>query len=204
MPSRFFSEDDLQKGERLCKEGRVGEIIFSGGTYQVEVKEGRKQFWPFLQISDEGQLKDHLCSCHGSEASSFCAHQAAAWIKIFNGKHVVLHLRFQQSFWYQIFQLAARRQGYETSFFKKSSDSLLEASSSTGRLLFSIKAHTAQGKKHRLSSPTYHLKSFYSGKREDRALSLVLNYLFGLILLNGVFSSKKRSQSTNLFLMRME
>ena len=111
MPHTFFSDEDLKQGEALLSEGKIGDVLFSGGTYQVEIKINKETFWPFLQISDEGVLKDHFCSCEAAEAGHFCPHQAAAWIKIFRGKAVPLHIRFRDSLWYQLCYMASRRHG---------------------------------------------------------------------------------------------
>ena len=45
----------------------VGEILFSEGTYEVEVKDKKESFWPFLQIDDDGKILDAFCSCGGEE-----------------------------------------------------------------------------------------------------------------------------------------
>lgn len=147
MPYRFFSVEDLKEGEALLKKGSVGEISFSAGTYQIEVKIDKDVFWPFLQISDKGGLKDHFCTCEQAEDGNFCSHQAGAWLKIFNGKETPLHMRFKESLWNQLCRLAARRHGEEVSALKGSVDIGFQAASTTGKRLFFIKANTPQGKK---------------------------------------------------------
>ncbi len=147
MPHRFFSSEDLQKGHSLLKEGKIGDILFSGGTYQVEVKVGKEVFWPFLQISEEGELKDHFCSCGPAEEGKACLHEAAAWLKIFNGKSTPHHVRFRESLWYYLCRMAASRHGEEVSALKGSVESDYQAFSTTGKKLFSLKARTVQGKK---------------------------------------------------------
>ena len=87
MPHTTFSPEDLQAGQKLADQGKVDDILFSEGTYQVSVKgTGKELFWPFLQITDEGVLKDHFCTCAQAEEGGSCPHQAAAWIKIFSGR----------------------------------------------------------------------------------------------------------------------
>jgi hypothetical protein len=147
MPKEFFSNEDLQQAEALVREGKIGELLFSGGTYQVEIKVDKESFWPFLQVSDEGELKDHFCSCEAAEEGRSCPHQAAAWIKIFNGKTEPLHVRFRESFWYELCHMAARRHGEDKSALKGSVDVGYQAFSSTGKKLFSIKFRTPKGKK---------------------------------------------------------
>ena len=87
MGTTIFSQKDLKAGKALLQEGKVEDLLFSEGTYQVDVREGKEHVWPFLQIDDEGKLKDHFCTCPEAEASSRCMHQAAAWLKIFNNKN---------------------------------------------------------------------------------------------------------------------
>lgn len=147
MPQGFFSDEDLKQGEALVREGKIGELLFSGGTYQVEIKVDKEAFWPFLQVSDDGELKDHFCSCEAAEEGRACPHQAAAWIKIFNGKTEPLHVRFRESLWYELCHMAARRHGDDKSVLKGSVDAGYQAFSSTEKKLFSIKARTPKGKK---------------------------------------------------------
>jgi superfamily II DNA or RNA helicase len=147
MPHDFFSVEDLQQGKVLLREGKIGDLLFSGGTYQVEIKMGTETFWPFLQVSDEGALKDHFCSCQAAENGGSCLHQAAAWIKIFHGKRVPLHVRFKESFWYQLHQIAARRHGDDNRALKGSVEAGYQAFSSTEKRLFALKARTLAGKK---------------------------------------------------------
>ena len=81
MPHEIFSPEDLQAGTKLANQGKVGSILFSEGTYQVGVRgAGKEMFWPFLQITDEGILKDHFCTCKHAEDRGRCPHRAAAWI----------------------------------------------------------------------------------------------------------------------------
>ena len=59
-----FSSEHRNGGKHLVQEGNVKSIVFSGGTYQVEVfdKKYSETFWPFLQLSDEGEIKDAFCT----------------------------------------------------------------------------------------------------------------------------------------------
>lgn len=147
MPHGFFTEQDFRQGELLVKEGKVGEVLFSGGTYQVEIKVEGESFWPFLQVSDEGVLNDHFCSCDAAEDGKSCPHQAAAWIEIFRGKEAPLHVRFRESIWHELCQMALRRHGDSKTALRGSMETGYFATSSTGKKLFSIKARTSAGKK---------------------------------------------------------
>ena len=147
MPKEFFSNEVVKAGEELLRRGEVGEVLFSGGTYQVEVREGGESYWPFLQISDDGKLKDHFCSCAVAEEGKACPHLAAAWLKIYNGKRVPLHLRFRESLWYELCHMASRRHGEDRKVLKGSIENGYQAFSTTGKKLFSLKGRTALGKK---------------------------------------------------------
>ncbi len=148
MPGEIFSEEDLRTGQTLVDEGKVGSVLFSGGTYQVQVKGlGKEVFWPFLQISDDGLLKDHFCTCRHAEETGKCEHLAAAWQKIFHGHEEPMHIRFQSSLWNQLCQMGARRHGYATSCLKGSLQSQFEAFSTSRKKLFSCKPLDGDGKK---------------------------------------------------------
>lgn len=147
MPHTIFTPEDLQAGRKLVEQGKVGSILFSEGTYQVHVSgAGKEVFWPFLQITDEGILKDHFCTCKQAEEGGRCPHQAAAWIKIFSGHEDPLHVRFRDSLWTHLCQMAARRHGYDTKCLKGGLQSQFQAFSTTKKKLFSLKPLNAKGK----------------------------------------------------------
>ena len=75
MPGILFSKKDLTEGAALLKAGKVGQALFSEGTYQVEVSELKKRglYWPFLQLDDEGHILDCFCSCQKAEKERSCA-----------------------------------------------------------------------------------------------------------------------------------
>lgn len=110
----------LTTGTALFKEGAVSEPFFSKGTYQFEVQDkGKKRAFPFIQMRDDGEITDSFCSCKVSEAGRGCPHLTAAYLQIFNGKKEPLHVRYRKSLWNRLFQMAAKRYGYETSSLKK-------------------------------------------------------------------------------------
>ena len=147
MTHGIFKPEDLEAGKALAAQGKVGEILFSEGTYQVRVAgKGKEVFWPFLQINDEGVVKDHFCTCKQAEEGRVCPHQAAAWISIFQSHESPLHVRFRDSLWNQLCQMGARRSGYETSCLKGSLQTQYQALSTTKKKLFSLKPLTAKGK----------------------------------------------------------
>lgn len=90
------------------KRGTVAPPLFSRGTYQFEVKEGKKVYYPFLQLSDEGAVRDSFCSCAVSEKGDGCPHLAAAYEEVM-AKGVPLHVRFARSFWNALCTMLFRR-----------------------------------------------------------------------------------------------
>lgn len=126
----------------------VAEPIFSRGTYQIEVQEkGKKKFFPFLQMNDEGELKDSFCTCEVSEAGHGCPHLAAAYLRIFNGCEEPLHVRYLKSLWNRLFQMAAKRHGYDIDCLNLEKEGSYFCESQTKKKLFTIEARTAAAKK---------------------------------------------------------
>src|SRR3990167_1445417 len=97
-----FRKDDQDKGLLLIQSGRLTNIVFSQGTYQVEINDPdeNETFWPFLQLDDQGTLFDSFCTCRDAEAAQSCPHLGAAFLFITRGGP--LHARFQTSFWNQL------------------------------------------------------------------------------------------------------
>lgn len=120
-----WSRQDLSFGKQWLEEGKVGEVSFSSGTYQVEVRESTKKvYWPLLQIDDQGTLLDGLCNCEGKDPKS-CPHLAAAYFKIAPKGVPPLHVRFLNSFWNHLGQIAYHRHGGRPQEKKKEGTSLL-------------------------------------------------------------------------------
>src|SRR5581483_11305352 len=156
MEASPFSKKDRADGEALLKSGKVGQVLFSEGTYQVEISDLKKkeQYWPFLQLDNEGNSLDFFCSCAEAEKKKTCCHLAAAYQKIFNDFPLPLHVRFRHSLWNHLCLLASRRHGYEASVMKEN-DGGYEAKSATGKLLFVVKGLNPKGKK-RLKDILFH------------------------------------------------
>jgi SNF2 family DNA or RNA helicase len=146
MPKGRPTEKELESGRKLLSAKKVKSLIFSEGTYQseIEVVKGDVLF-PFLQISDEGELKDGFCSCSEDSSSTICSHLAATYVQIMGEENIPLHVRFRDSFWNQLAQMASRRHGYDTECLEGRGE--YKALSSTGKLLFQIKPKTPATKK---------------------------------------------------------
>lgn len=124
---------------------RIGQFLFSGGTYQVEVIDGENLFWPFIQIDDKGHLLDSFCSCSQSEAKSFCPHLHAALQFIVPENKEPLHVRFHHSFWNALCTMAAERIGFDAASLKKGKKGEVTALSQTRKELFFLRPKGKSG-----------------------------------------------------------
>jgi SNF2 family DNA or RNA helicase len=156
MEGHLLSKKDLSEGEALLRAGKVGQVLFSEGTYQVEASDLKKKgkYWPFFQLDDEGHILDCFCSCPEAEKTKSCVHLAGAYLKIFNGLSAPLHIRFRSSLWNYLCQIASRRHHYDASVLK-GKNQIYEAKSVTGKILFSVQGTNPKGKK-RLQEILFH------------------------------------------------
>ncbi len=143
---RPFQKSHQAEGKALIKSGEVKSIVFSGGTYQVEVHDPKlkEEFWPFLQIGDEGEIKDAFCSCEEAEKIHSCPHLAAAYEKVQTEEP--LHIRFSDSLWNKLCMMAFKRHGVESKVFKKKGEKEYICKAEGGETLFSLKIKTPKGK----------------------------------------------------------
>jgi len=144
---KAFQAQHRSQGEELIKGGDIKSIVFSGGTYQVEVHdpETGEEFWPFLQISDDGELKDAFCTCCEAEKHQSCPHLAAALLKV-DGEEP-LHIRFEDSLWNKLCLMAFKRHGIGESALKKKGEKEYISTAEGGEVLFSVKVKTPKGDK---------------------------------------------------------
>lgn len=144
-----FPKVDVEKGLELKKSGNVKNVIFSEGTYQIEVAdEGSSEtFWPFIQLDDEGNVSDCFCMCKRAEEHKSCEHLAAGLLEIYKGKIQPLHVRFRSSLWNIVMQIAAKRHGYETKCLKKLEPKGYYADSLSKKKLFWIKPNNQNAEK---------------------------------------------------------
>jgi len=121
----------------------VKNIIFSEGTYQVEVEdsEAGETFWPFLQISDDGELKDSFCTCEKAEKTESCPHLFAAYLEI--TKQGPLHIRFRLSLWNELCMMGFKRHGADVALIQKKG----EKNFAIDHSLFWVEVKTERGKK---------------------------------------------------------
>lgn len=100
--------------EEFLVKGCVKEIEFSGETYQILVadksmREGKA--WAFVQLDSKNEIRDCFCSCENCDEDSACVHIATAYLRIFQGTSVPLHVRFEGSLWNRLFRCFADQYG---------------------------------------------------------------------------------------------
>jgi superfamily II DNA or RNA helicase len=139
-----FSRKELEAARSCIKQGGVKSILFSEGTYQVEVEESGSSFWPFLQVSDQGELLDAFCTC-SDEKEGHCIHEAAGYLCVMAEDDEPLHVRFRSCLWNQLCLMASRRHGYRVDCLEKRAE--YQAKSLTGKLLFSMEPLNEEGVK---------------------------------------------------------
>ncbi|MEI6241799.1 MAG: DEAD/DEAH box helicase [Chlamydiota bacterium] len=122
----------------------IGEIIFSEGTYEIEVKKGSHSYWLFLQINDDGKILDWFCTCDFSEKEKGCEHLAFAYTHICTEKKP-LHVRFRLSFWNHLCQIACRHLGF-TKKEKRKEKKIFFEGDHTKKVIFSISSDSNKEK----------------------------------------------------------
>jgi superfamily II DNA or RNA helicase len=145
----FSLKLNSKKALALLKASQKGALLFSEGTYQIEIfdRPVKETFWPFFQLDDQGKIVDCFCTCKEAEKKRSCPHLAAAYLKIFNKHSQPLHLRFRDSLWNQLCQIASRRHGYDRSVLGGNMKKGYRALSITKRALFYVRPLTPQGEK---------------------------------------------------------
>jgi len=133
-----FSSRDLAEAKKLLTEKKILQVLFSEGTYQIEVmvlKKPKKTLWPFLQITDSGEVIDAFCTCAAAEKKGTCPHLAAAYLKIMEEEP--LHVRFRESLWNQVGFICFQRHGSDPKCIQISKEKY-ETFSESKQLLFSL------------------------------------------------------------------
>lgn len=102
------------KAEQVYRQVEIPEITFSGSTYQVRVidPELKKEYWTFLQLSSNDEVRDSFCSCQETEQEG-CWHLPYSILALFDKHAKPLHKRFQSSFWSALGHMWMRKYEYE-------------------------------------------------------------------------------------------
>lgn len=160
-----FSPEDEIRGELLFTNKAVRNVIFSGGTYQVEVHDPEmgKDIWIMLQLGQQNEISDYFCTCDEAEKMGSCAHLSAARKRIFLGKEIPLHERYEGSLWRYLLQIAAKHLGFDQKFL------YLEGSQVTGKdpngkLYFHFAAKNSEG--------VEKLEEFFHKRAEDQSFKM--------------------------------
>ena len=145
LPSflKKFKDQALKWIEQKC----IGEVIFSEGTYEVEIVDKKKKtsYWPFLQVDEKGNLIDAFCSCSSSDTDAGCSHLAAAFLTIIKDG-LPLHKLFKDSFFNHLFEAISFRLGFDAKALKKQKEKYV-AFSETKKKLLSMEPLNAKTKK---------------------------------------------------------
>lgn len=141
-----FLREFRVEAERILSDGLIGQIEFSGSTYQVQVQDpaSNKEVWAFLQLDPQGYIKDCFCSCEEEpEEKSGCKHLAAAFLSIYNHTSFPLHARFENSLWNRLCQLYCEGIGSDPDQLKGSGKGQYRLNSAGGKRIFYVKGKTA-------------------------------------------------------------
>jgi len=138
MDKEKFLEKYKDQTEDILKNNSVGEVIFSNGTYEIQIKND-EDIWPFLQLDDNGNIKDSFCTCLVSEEEKVCPHLLSAYLFVCKD-NVPLHVQFKNSLWYTLCFLAFQKNGPNTKALKQEKDKGVYYSEDSSNRLFFIKA----------------------------------------------------------------
>lgn len=107
------------RADTLVQKNAVQALDFSGPTYQIEILDpnDKKYYYPFLQLEQNGVLKDSFCDC--SHQGEGCLHLATAYQMIFAKHTSPWHARFETSFYKRLAALYADRIGFDEINFQK-------------------------------------------------------------------------------------
>ncbi|MBM3207902.1 MAG: hypothetical protein FJZ57_04780, partial [Chlamydiae bacterium] len=146
MKDHQLQPSDIQAGNKLLASKKLKNVVFSQGTYQGEVvSQNKTTLWPFLQLKDDGKIKDAFCSCSEDSQGSMCSHVSALFLQVMGNHEKPLHVRFRGSLWNELCLMASRRHGYDESCLEVGSE--IKTVSPTGKLLFYCRSKTPKGKK---------------------------------------------------------
>lgn len=145
-----FLKNFQSEAEKFLSEDLFGDIEFSGATYQIQVlsPSRKKDCWTFFQLDNQGGIKDSFCSCEEGGEILPCVHQAAAFLRIYNGQNAPLHQRFEHSLWNVLCRIYADQVGFDLNILKHKGKGVYECSDSEAQMAFSIKGTTAKDIKH--------------------------------------------------------
>lgn len=124
--------------------GIVKDIEFSGSTYQVLVQDTAtsEEFWVFIQLDPQGQIKDAFCSCEETLENTTCPHLETAYKSLFGFYSQPLHQRFANSLWNKLCRIYSDRLGDEPSLLTVLKPGRYVCFSHGNKIVFTIEATT--------------------------------------------------------------
>jgi len=132
-----------REAEGCYRSGCVKDLVFSGGTYQVQVFDQ----WAFLQFDDQGRVLDFFCTCEDAVETIGCLHLAVAYLRIMGVSGTPLHVRFEESLWNVLCQCYAHNYGYDAEVLDKKASELYRCYSE-GRKVFVVEAYGEEACQH--------------------------------------------------------
>ncbi len=87
-----------KKAVSLFESRKILGVVFCRGAYQYEVEDEGKVFYPFLNVSEKGDLKEGFCTCAESELHGYCSHIATSYLALFISDDP-LHVLYEKSIW---------------------------------------------------------------------------------------------------------
>ena len=140
-----FTPTHKRQGKKLLDQKKVRMILFSQGTYQVEMEDPtlKESVWPFLKLNDQGHVRDHFCTCQTAEKEHSCPHLAAAFLLI--TRDMPLHMQFQSCLWNALCSIAFRRLGSDPKQFIKQNDCTFSSLNSAKKVQVCLELLTPQG-----------------------------------------------------------
>lgn len=135
---RSFQTD----AEESIKKHLVKDIEFSGSTYQILVQDlhTHEEYWVFLQLEGNNQIRDAFCSCEDGHNLNGCLHLAIAYMSLFNGYEFPLNHRFERSLWNQLCAVYEERIGSNVDNLIRFQPGHYAKQSPSDKLIFTIKA----------------------------------------------------------------
>ena len=95
----MYLPDYLEEYRVQAREMAPTETSFSGPTYQIAFDD----YWVFLQLDENGEVKDLFCQCDTCAEKGTCVHMAAAYFSLFSKGNLPIHEAFERSVFYTLF-----------------------------------------------------------------------------------------------------
>lgn len=163
---KSFEKEAIQ----ALKKGAVKDIEFARETYQVLVRDEDKEFWVFLQLTDDGDIKDAFCSAEDEPCEELCFHIAIAYLSLFKKFDEPLHVRFKKSLWVALCKIYEADLGDSIFLSNSFSPASTIHVSPSGKKLFEFQAVTE-------SSQDYMRKLVQNKQKETEETSLKFSNL---------------------------